>query len=1092
MERRIVATVEIGLLGSLEVVDDAGKRVEIAGPRVGILLTALALRCGEVASDDALIDALWGDAPPREPANALQRQVSRLRTALDAPDVITRRGSGYTLSLDRSSVDIFRFDTLIAHAHDAMHGGDAMRARAFLEEALGLWRGDPLADVAYENFAQQEIARLSEARLVAVEVRIDADLALGRDSSLISELEQLVAAHPWREHFRAQLMLALSRSGRQAEALRAFQNAREVLGEELGLEPSAELREIENAILQQDASVVAREAAMPTRPRTNLRTPLTSLIGRRVEMARLRSVLQEGRLVTLAGPGGVGKSRLVQEVAREWFAAGEAEVWMVELAAVSDENEIVPAIMNALNLPRGGNESADLPRLVEYLRGKQAIIVLDNCEHLVTAAALIAQELLESCPSLRIWTTSREGLAVPGEMLWAVPPLALDDAIALFVERGRAADPASDVNEESPKMRDTLADICGRLDGLPLAIELAAARLRAMPIGELALGLEHRFRLLTRGARTALPRQQTLRAVVDWSYDLLFDDERIVFNRLSVFRGSCSLAAARVVCADDQISADDVSELISRLVDKSLVVVETDEFDGYARCHMLQTLVEYGRDRLEESGDAPSIYAAHVRYYADLAARSITALLGHRQRGWLRAVAANMTNLRAALDVAVDEGDAETAYTIAGGLGWYWWATGRGLEASQWLALARSCRGPVTGISRARVLAWMVFADAPGFVKWGEAGGARQSREQGTEGCRSLEEINELSREAIALYSEVPGAAEELAGVEIAISVTFSTLGDLRRGAELFADAQRLLTPLADDPVARAMCTFARGRLAFLEDRYPDADEALRASIDLLATNAVYVHESQALRYAARVAAFLGDHEVAIDALERACGIARSLGLSGSLYLLLGELGEVLSESGDTDRARAVLAEPLAWARELGFVRGIAECLAGLAVTEWRAAEATQATQCAQEGLQAARAIDHFEAATLCAVILGWAAGRLGDTRQARSQQLEALRIAKEAASPRAMAFALEGLAATGLLAHDGLEAARLLGAARELRRTPGAAIGFAPAVGARVDVEVLLAGAREEVGGARVDDAFAQGAIDANALVQRLLQATA
>jgi predicted ATPase/DNA-binding SARP family transcriptional activator len=1084
--------VEIGLLGSLDVVDDAGTPIKVGGPRVAMLLTILALRCGEVVSDDALIEALWPASPPREPANALQRQVSRLRTALDKPDGIVRRGSGYALSVERSAVDIFRFDELTARAYDAMRVNDVWSARSLLDEALGLWRGDPLADVAYEDFAQQEIARLAEARLVAIEVRIDADLALGRDTSLISELEQLVAGHPFREHFRGQLMLALSRSGRQAEALRAYQNARDVLGEELGLEPSAELRQLENAILQQDSDVVGREVVAPARPRTNLRTPLTSLIGRQAEMERLRPVLDERRLVTLVGPGGVGKSRLAHEAARTWVAAGDAEVWMVELAALNDENEIVPAIMNALGLPRGGNETADLPSLIEYLRSKHVVLILDNCEHLVTAAARVAQELLESCPSLRIWTTSREGLAVPGEMLWAVPPLDLDDAVALFVERGRAADPASDVSADSPNMKDTLAEICGRLDGLPLAIELAAARLRAMPVVELADGLENRFRVLTRGARTALPRQQTLRAVVDWSYDLLFEDERTVFNRLSVFRGSCSLAAARVVCADHEISGDDVSELIARLVDKSIVMVETDEFDGYGRCHMLQTLVDYGRDRLEESGNAASIYDAHVRYYADFAARSIAALCGYRQRGWLRAIAANMTNLRAALDVAVDKGDAELAYTIAGGLGWYWWINSRALEASQWLALARSCPGPVSDIARARVLAWTAFADAPGFVKWGEAGGAGRVREPTLEWHRSLDETAELTREAVALYSRVPGSEDELAAVEMAISVTFSTLGDLRQAAELFADAYRLLTSLDRDPVRHAMATFARGRLAFLEDRYDDAEEALRESADLLGSTEISLHESQALRYVARAAAFRGEYAVAIDALEHACDIVRSLDLTGTLHLMLGELGEVLSESGERERARAILSELLAWAREFGFVRGIAECLAALALTEWRHPRPLRAALLAREGLAAAQAIEHFEAATLCATVLGWAVGRTGDLHEARAHQLVGLDIATKTAFPRTIAFALEGLAATALLEHDGSQTARLLGAAARLREAPGAAIGFGPAAGARADVDALLAAARDEDDGTGVDAAFAQGAEDPDGLVRELLSATA
>jgi len=1085
--------VEICLLGSLVVLDDFGVPVAVPGRRVQLLLAALALRCGETLSDDHLVDALWGEDVPSGRANALQRQVSRLRTALGTPDLIARRGGGYTLVIDPSAVDIARFDGLASRGHEAMRVGDALRAHELLEEALSIWRGDPLVDFAYEEFAQGDIARLAEARLVATEVRIDADLALGRDVALISELEQLVGAYPLREHLHAQLMLALSRSGRQAEALRAYQRARDVLGEELGLQPSAELRDLEAAILQQHESVVRRESdARQSRARTNLRTPLTAMIGRDQEMDALRPILQTRRLVTLVGPGGVGKSRLALEAAREWHAAADGEAWFVELAETTDPNDVVSAIVGTLDIPRGGSARADLPRLIEYLKRRAALLVLDNCEHLIAAVARAAHDVLESCPAVRICATSREGLAVPGEVVWPVAPLALDDAVTLFLERGLAADPATNINDESPVMQRTLADVCARLDGLPLAIELAAARLRAMPIEELAKGLEDRFRMLTRGARTALPRQQTLRAVVDWSYDLLFDDERTVFDRLSVFGGSCSLAAARAVCADEEITGDDVAELIARLVDKSLVLIERDKYEGYARCHMLQTLVDYGRDRLEQSGDASRLYGAHLRYFADLASRSIVALYGYKQRGWLRAVAANLTNLRAALDAAVGDGDAETAYCIAGSLGWYWWATGRGLEASQWLALARTCAGDVSDVARARVLAWRVFADSPGFGRWGEAGAAHQSRRPNVEGFLSLGETEELSRQAVALYAGDRRAQEELAGVEIALSVTFSTLGALPYASELLEDAERRLAAADRTPVLGAMQAFAAGRLAFVEDRYRDAEESFRLSVDGFTANAVEIHRWLALRLAARLAEVRGDHAFAIEALERAVVIARSLGMAGSVNLLLGDLGESLGAAGEFDRARDVLTQPLAAAREVGFVRGVCESLAGLAVTEWRAGEPDRAASVAAAGLDSARQIDHFEAATFCLVILGWAAGQRGDLHEARTRHVEALRCAQDATLPRSAAFALEGLAALAMLEDDGREAAWLLGAASTLRAAPGAAVGVAFAVGARGESEQVLAAARRAVGGDTVVASFAEGARTPDAVASALLAAGA
>jgi DNA-binding SARP family transcriptional activator len=410
--------VEIGLLGSLEVRDDDGRSRSVGGRRLQSLLIALALRCGEVVTDDQLIDAVWGEDVPAKSVNALQRQVSSLRRALAAPDVVQRRGAGYALVLDKTAVDIFRFEALAARGHEAMRDGDVAQARELLDQALTLWRGDALADVAYEQFAQIDITRLVEVRLIATEARIDADLALGREAGLVSELEQLVVEHPLREHLRAQLMLALTRAGRQADALQSYQSARTVLGEELGLEPSQELRALEAAILRQDVAVVRRDlttAASPG-PRTNLRTPLTTLIGRRGDLDALRQALDGQRLVTLLGPGGVGKSRLAIEAAREALQPGAIDVWFVELADVADSEEVVTAIMSALDVARTGTGEGDIRRLIEFLRGRRALVVLDNCEHLVAAAARIAQDLLESCAQLRILATSREGLAIAGEM----------------------------------------------------------------------------------------------------------------------------------------------------------------------------------------------------------------------------------------------------------------------------------------------------------------------------------------------------------------------------------------------------------------------------------------------------------------------------------------------------------------------------------------------------------------------------------------------------------------------------------------------------------------------------------------------------
>ena len=643
------------MLGSLEVVDDLGRIVAVRGARLTCLLIALALRCGEVVSDDRLSEILWGDVPPDGP-NALRRQISTLRRMLGRTEAVIRRGSGYVLSVDKDAVDAFRFESLAAKGQMALRDGDVPRAAVCLRDALELWRGDALADVADEPFAEADRVRLTEMRIATVEARIDADLALGRHADLVAELEHLVAAHPVREHLRAQLMLALSRSGRQTEALRSYATARSVLAEEVGLEPSPELRALETAILRQDETTARRDPEPPPSRRSRLRTPLTSLVGRRDLLDVLAARLRRRRLVTLVGPGGVGKTRLAIEAAREILEADLMEVWLVELADVADGDGVASAIATTLGLPISADPNSDLARVVEFLCGRNTLVVLDNCEHLIDSAARLAQDLLELCPTMRILATSRERLGVPGEVVCPVPPLPISDAVSLFVERGHAAAPATELVGAGEVEWPLLESICARLDGLPLAIELAASRLGSMPLTELAVGLDDRFRVLNRGARTARPRQQTLRAVVDWSYDLLFDDERRVLDRLSVFTGGCDLAAARVVCADDTISADDVAELVTRLADKSLITIHDPDGDGHVRYRMLETLVEYGRDRLAASGDAARVGAAHARYYRDLALGSVAALRGIDQRRWLHAIASNMGNLRAVFETATTSG----------------------------------------------------------------------------------------------------------------------------------------------------------------------------------------------------------------------------------------------------------------------------------------------------------------------------------------------------------------------------------------------------------------------------------------------------
>ena len=544
----MVTELEFRLLGPLEVLA-GGDRVPVPGAKERSLLALLLLHAGRVVSADRLLAELWGERLPEDPANALQTRVAKLRRALGqagARGLLASRRPGYVLEVAPEQVDVHRFERLLAEARrTAVTAGASGR----FEEALALWRGPALADFANEGFAQAEIGRLEELRLVAVEGRLDTELAAGNHAELVGELEALAAAHPLRERFRAQLMVAMYRSGRQADALAAYRAARAVLAGELGIDPSPELRQLEQAILVQDPSLAAPEPLAG--PAGNLPSRLTSFVGRRADLERVQRLLAGRRLVTLTGPGGVGKTSLALAAAA---AAGRHRggVWLVELASLADPSLVATVVAGALELRDtlgGVAGQAPLPpleRLVQFAQEGDRLLVLDNCEHLVQACAELAETLLRAAPGLRILATSRERLGVPGEALWPVAPLELPgealspealagfDVVRLFLDRAAAVRPGFALDAATAP---AVARICRRLDGLPLAVELAAARVRSLPVTEIAARLDDRLALLTGGPRTAASRQQALRATLDWSYRLLAEPERRLFSRLAVFAG---------------------------------------------------------------------------------------------------------------------------------------------------------------------------------------------------------------------------------------------------------------------------------------------------------------------------------------------------------------------------------------------------------------------------------------------------------------------------------------------------------------------------------------------------------------------------
>lgn len=667
---------------------------------------------------------MYGSRPPAGAGNALQSQVSRLRRLLptDAGSTIELRPAGYLLAVEPDTVDAHRFTKLAADGRRALAAGETAAAADLLREALGLWRGPALTDAADAPTAQAHAARLNELRLAATEDRVAADLALCRTGDLVAELRELVAAHPLREQSRALLVRALHAEGRRAEALAAYEDARRILADELGVDPSAELAAAHLTVLRagqertgQERTGQERRREPPGQMHTDqesgqplvpgpdhgaLPAQYTTFVGREAELTRLATVLTGVRLVTLTGPGGSGKTRLAVEAA----AYRGGQVRFVELAPVSADANLAQTLLGALGLRESGLLQAGAPdrppdpdgRLIAALAGRPVLLILDNCEHLVGAAATLTVRLLRGCPLLQILVTSREALGVTGETVFAVGPLELPPdgvgpdgaadwpAVRLFLDRAAAvrADLVFD-----PATVDVVGRVCRALDGLPFAIELAAARLRSLPLDEIATRLDDRFALLSRGNRAAMARHRTLRAVVEWSWDLLTDDERTMAARLAVFAGGATLAAVEAVCG---LPGGEAVDVLAGLVEKSLV-----EAVPNGRYRMLETVRLFAAERLAETHDGATWRAAHARYFLDLARTAAPHLVRADQLIWLRRVDAERDNLGVAIRRSAETGDTGTALRLVAHLSMYWWLRGlRGEAATLARAVLDALPGP--------------------------------------------------------------------------------------------------------------------------------------------------------------------------------------------------------------------------------------------------------------------------------------------------------------------------------------------------------------------------------------------------------------
>ncbi len=1058
MTARYCACMFFGVLGPVAVWTADGEPVPVPGLKVRALLAVLLVHEGRPVPAARLIDALWGERLPGDPAGTLSGKVTQLRRSLERAEPGGRRlvaspPPGYRLRLDANAVDVDRFRALAARARETADP----RARAgLLSGALALWRGPAFADFADEPFAGAAAARVTEERLAALEDHAEARLALGEHIELAAELGELLATHPLRERLRAAHMRALYRSGRPSEALDSYEELRVHLADELGLDPGPEMVALHRAVLAREPAL----AAPSTRPRTNLPAALSELIGRDEAVAGIRAGLETERLVTLTGPGGVGKTRLALETAGglvdavDDFADG---VWLAELGALDPGSagqpaDVVTAALDVRDVTGAGD------RLVDALRARRMLLVLDNCEHVIDQAAALAGRLLRGCPGLRILATSREPLGLPGEVVWAVLPLDVPDlaasgdaaqlarspAVQLFVARAAAAAPGFALDADTAP---AVAVLCRRLDGIPLALELAATRVRALGVGELVARLDDRFRLLATGRRDAPARQQTLTAMIEWSWDLLTEPERVVLRRLAAHADGCTLEAAEEVCAGPgTVAAADVARWLSRLVDRSLVTVAHGP-DG-PRYRLLESVAAYCGDRLAEAGEAERVRDQHGRYYTELAVRAEPRLYGHEQRRWLRRLDTETANLRSALDHAVRHGDAERALRLVGALTWYWFLRGRLTEARRSLRAALTANGRSPAALRARAAAWQDGIE----VLLGEPDPAAG---------RVCERVADLADRARAEWF-LAYAETDLGDVPAVDERLERALTGFRAAGDRWGTAAALST--------RAKLGYLRADLKALERDGEQSAELFRELGDRWGL-------LQATAWLGGLAEMVVDHVKATRLHREGLRMAEELGLWPEVSVRLAWLGWIAVQQCDYSRARELSGQALRLAAEQGFRVGETFAEIGVAFAARRQGDLDLAERHLTGLLRAAGPEQEGKAPPLHLPLvlteLGFLAERRGQAAEARRLHLRALRASRTLGGPRVAAMALEGLAGAAGLAGDHETSARLLGAADSARRA--ASLPAAPSE--RTEIDRITTAARAALGGDAFDATYRDGA---------------
>ncbi|MGC4748398.1 ATP-binding protein [Micromonospora sp. DT201] len=967
------------ILGAVEIRHPDGTAVAVSGAKRQAILALLLLEAGRTVSTDRLIEGMYADGPLADAANALHGQMSRLRRLVRGTGATIESGpAGYRLAVDPDAVDAHLFSRLAADGHQIL-AADPTTAETLLSQAVQLWRGRDLPDLPDVPLLSAHVSRLVQLRLVAIEDHAEAALATGETVTAVAELSELVNAHPLRERACALLMRALYASGQQAQALELYERTRRSLAYDLGTDPSHELTAAHMAILRDRPSPGPRRVP----------AQLTSFVGRDEELARLTGLLASERLVTLTGPGGTGKTRLAIEAA----SAMNGEHAFTELAPLTDARLLAQTITMALGLNDPGLLStAAGPRaaeahLINALADRRILIILDNCEHIIDDTARLTQRLLAACPGLRILATSRESLGLTGETLFPLGQLAVaradapmperldSPAVRLFADRARRVRPDFRIDADGI---DDVARICTELDGLPLAIELAAARLRSLAPAEIAAGLSDRFRLLSRGSRGAELRHQTLRAAVEWSWELLNPAERTLARRLSVFVGGATVASATAVCG---LPEPDMHDLLAGLTEKSFV----DHSSG--RYRMLQTIRAFCAERLNESGEEPVVRRTHAAHFWRLTESADPHLRGFGQLEWLDRLAAENDDLRAALRWTVYT-DPQLALRMAAAMSWYWHLRGLRREGA---ALSMELLSQLDGAP-------------PGDL---------------------AEEFGLCAANAIAVVDPDAGASSLLA---YATGLTASDPPRWPATAVLCPTPDR---PAAADAWSQATAHLHRGDRHLVRGEAREAEAALLLALEGFRAIGDRWGTTNALDSLAELAAWRGDWARTISLQSQAVDLADQLSSAEALTDLLCRRAKVRMLAGDLSAARADLQHASETAARTGRPEVLAELHQGFGDVARHQGDLTEAARRYELAIAAVGGGDAARPVRLKALRgLGWIAASTDRPEEAARLHRTLLDEAVDHGNYLLAADAVTGLAGVALLKADGTRAALLLGAA--------------------------------------------------------------